>query len=460
MRDKYTECSVFWVPVTNIESFQQAYLEIGRQLQIPDLEEEKSDVRKLVQHHMSQESTGQWLLIFDNADDIDMWFKNIGTKTESSCLIDYVPRSNKGSIVFTTRSQKVAVQLAHQNVIKVAEMDRDDATEVLRNALINQMIINDQETVLEPLLDRLTFLPLAIVQAAAYINANSITLSEYLSLFEDHEQNVIEILSEDFKGEGRYRDTVNPVAATWLISFEQIRRCDSLAADYLSFMSCIDPKAIPQSLLPPAPSRKKMVDAIGTLSAYSFIEKRPADQSLDLHRLVHLATRNWLRQQDSLVDWTVKAIARLVDVLPNDADQNRTMWRTYLPHAQYVYTSDLFQEDLEESLLLMLKLGQCLFSDGRWNEAEMPFMQVMEERKRVLGQEHPSTLTSMNNLAEVLGSQGKYEEAERMQRQVLQLKEKVLGQEHPSTLASMNNLSFLLGRQGKHEEAKTIFHYK
>jgi tetratricopeptide (TPR) repeat protein len=441
MRDKYAECSVFWVPVTNFESFQQAYLEIGRQLQIPGLEEEKSDVRKLVQHHMSRESTGQWLLIFDNADDIDMWFKNTGTKTESTCLIDYVPRSNKGSIVFTTRSQKAAVQLAHQNVIKVAEMDRDDATQVLRNALIDQRITDDQETVLELLLDRLTFLPLAIVQAAAYINANNIALSEYLSLFEDHEQNVIEILSEDFKDDGRYRDTINPVATTWLISFEQIRRCDSLAADYLSFMSCIDPKAIPQSLLPPAQSRKMMIDAIGTLSAYSFIEKRPADQSLDLHRLVHLATRNWLRQQDSLLGWTANAIARLVDVLPNDPNQNRTMWRTYLPHAQYIYTSDLFQEDLEESLLLLQKLGLCLLSDGRWNEAEIPFMQVMEERKRVLGQEHPDTLTSMANLASTYRNQGRWKEAEELFVQVMETSLRVLVQEHPDTLASMNNLA-------------------
>lgn len=36
-------------------------------------------------------------------------------------------------------------------------------------------------------------------------------------------------------------------------------------------------------------------------------------------------------------------------------------------------------------------------------------------------------------------SKGTYEEAEQMHRQTLNLKEKVLGEEHPSTLASMNN---------------------
>lgn len=60
-------------------------------------------------------------------------------------------------------------------------------------------------------------------------------------------------------------------------------------------MAYIDAKDIPQSLLPAGASRKKEVDAIGTLEAYSFIIKRAIDAALDLHRLVHLATRNWLQ---------------------------------------------------------------------------------------------------------------------------------------------------------------------
>ena len=59
------------------------------------------------------------------------------------------------------------------------------------------------------------------------------------------------------------------------------------------------------------------------------------------------------------------------------------------------------------------------------------YQQTLELREKVLGKEHPDTLTSMNNLA-VLSSQGKYEEAEEMHRQALELREKVLGHEHPT----------------------------
>src|ERR1700730_7196027 len=135
-RGRYPECSIFWVPATNSESLQQAYLEIGRQLRIPDLEQEQGDVKKLVQRYLSDESAGRWLLIFDNADDIDMWINRNGAKDVPPGLIDCLPQSNRGSLVFTTRSRKVAVKLAQQNVIEVLEMGEDLARQLLRKSFI------------------------------------------------------------------------------------------------------------------------------------------------------------------------------------------------------------------------------------------------------------------------------------------------------------------------------------
>ena len=117
----------------------------------------------------------------------------------------------------------------------------------------------------------------------AYINKNRIAFAEYRSLLAEQEEDVINLLSEEFKDDGRYHNIKNPVATTWLILFEQIWHRDPLAADYLSFMACIDPKDIPQSLLLADTSRKKEIEAIRTLKAYSFIIKRLADLALDLH---------------------------------------------------------------------------------------------------------------------------------------------------------------------------------
>ncbi len=64
----------------------------------------------------------------------------------------------------------------------------------------------------------------------------------------------------------------------------------------------------------------------------------------------------------------------------------------------------------------------------------------METRKRVLGQEHPDTLTSMNNLAFTWKGQGQDKEALRLMEQCVALQSRIRGTSHPSTLSSRTAL--------------------
>ena len=217
-------CSIIWIPATSKESLERAYLNAAAQLDISGCEDDRADVKKLVQDHLSSDNTGQWLLVFDNADDVGMWVDK--STPESSRLIDCIPRSSHGSIIFTTRDKKTAVKLAGRNVIEMSEMDEASSKRLLEKYLVDGDLMSQGEET--TLLARLTYLPLAIVQATVYINANGIGLGDYLSLLEEQEEDVIDLLSEDFEDEGRYRDVKNLVATTWLISFEQIRQRDLL----------------------------------------------------------------------------------------------------------------------------------------------------------------------------------------------------------------------------------------
>ena len=455
-KDKHPDYSIIWIPATNLESLHQAYLEVAQQLGISGWEDDKEDVKRLVQEYLGKESTGRWLLVFDNADDIDMWIAK-ASGSESGLqhgqgfrpLIDYLPKSKQGAILFTTRDRKIAVKLAQQNVVNVPAMGEDAATRLLKKCLVNPDLINSRQDT-NTLLSQLTYLPLAIVQAAAYINENGTTLGDYVLLLADQEVEVIELLSEEFEDDGRYRDVKNPVATTWLISFEQIRQRDPLAADYLSFMACVEPKDIPQSLLPPGASRKREIDAIGTLTAYSFITRRPADMALDLHRLVHLATRNWLRKEKQLAQSTEKAIVRLEDVFPDDRHKNRSLWRTYLPHVRCALESDAVDKDWESRMDLLWRYGSCLYEDGRWDEAEKINVQLMEILKEKLGADHPSTLTSMNNLAFVWKGQGRDMEAISLMAECVRRRQRALGVNHPGSISSSTALA-----EWKVEEAST-----
>ena len=110
----------------------------------------------------------------------------------------------------------------------------------------------------------------------------------------------------------------------------------------------------------------------------------------------------------------------------------------------------------ESSPSSMAGLASAYSNQGRWKEAEELFVQVIETLKKVLGEEHPDTLTSISNLGSVLERQGKYEEAKVMHWRALEGREKVLGAEHPDTLTSVNNLGSVLERQGKYKEAEAM----
>ena len=61
-------------------------------------------------------------------------------------------------------------------------------------------------------------------------------------------------------------------------------------------------------------------------------------------------------------------------------------------------------------------------------------------KRRVLGEEHPDTLTSASNLAWSLADQGKHAEAEEMLQAALAARRRVLGSAHPDTLATVESL--------------------
>jgi hypothetical protein len=244
-------CSVFWIRATNTTSFENAYRDIGQHLKIPGLEDAKADVKRMVKTRLSQESAGKWLLIVDNADDFQMFYHNDNEDDQSSALSEYLPFSTLGAILFTTRDREAATQFAGPNVIVVDEMDDTESRELLRRNVYEKQLV-DNDSSMTKLLGLLTHLPLVIMQAAAYLNANGYTIAEYLRIYQDSNDNIIRLLSRDFQDIRRYLGMKNPVATTWLISFEQIQARDPLAADYMAFISCIKEQDMPQDLLPPA----------------------------------------------------------------------------------------------------------------------------------------------------------------------------------------------------------------
>ncbi|KAL2859961.1 violaceus kinesin [Aspergillus lucknowensis] len=444
MRARDSHWSIFWIPCTSYAAVERAYLSIAQTIGIQGVK--PAEAKERVKTYLYQGGAGKWLLVFDNADEMEMW---------AGGPADFVPQSEQGRILFTTRNRKLAVKLASPFVIDVSEPDTEAGVKMLEKALIGKELLKNRDAAIA-LLEQLVFLPLAITQAAAYINSNNIQLSDYSVLLQEQESDVVELLSEDFGDNGRYKDIQNPVATTWLISFKQIQQLNPLAADYLSFMACINPRNIPQSLLPEAGSKKKRIDAIGLLKAFSFVSEQVQDCALTLHRLVYLSTRNWLRKQQQLSLRIQETADHFSRTFPDDDHTNRKIWRDYLPHALALVGERDFRDVRENYIKLIQNIGKCLRTDGRYNEAVVLFEDIMNMLRKDNTNLDPSTLTGMTDLALTYDHQGRWKEAEELQVQVMEIQKQVLGPEHPDTLITINQLASTYQNQGRWKEAEKL----
>ena len=89
----------------------------------------------------------------------------------------------------------------------------------------------------------------------------------------------------------------------------------------------------------------------------------------------------------------------------------------------------------------------------RLEEAITLFEQVLTDRIRVQGEEHPDTLASRNNLAGAYHAAGRLEEAITLFEQVTKDCARILGEDHPLTKTVRENLGEARRELAQREES-------
>ena len=149
----------------------------------------------------------------------------------------------------------------------------------------------------------------------------------------------------------------------------------------------------------------------------------------------------------------------LYSVCPNDPNHPDD-WPRYealVEHAtQLIRVDKAYHLDTYEFARLLSSVAVFLSQKGKHKDARELQERVVESQRRVLGEEHPDTLTSMNNLALTLQAQGGHAGARELQERVVEAQRRVLEEEHPDTLTSMSNLALTLSEQGDHAGAREL----
>ena len=427
-RDEYDV--VWWLRCEEAATLAADYAALARELGLPEAGAREQELAIAAVKRWLEGRAG-WLLVFDNADKAD----NVRA---------YLSQGTSGAVLITSRNPAWG-EVARP--IQVRTWPRKRSVEYLL-----KRTDRDDAAGAGAVAEALGDLPLALAQAAAYIEQTGMSFAAYADLFETQQAALLE------KGEPG-ADYPSKVATTWELSFQKVRKQPG-AAELLNLCAFLAPEDIPQDVLVegaehvPEPLRAVLLDplalqdAVGALRRYSLLEV--AGESWSVHRLLQLVTREQMGEERRRT-WATAAVSLVGTAFPYDSDDVRT-WREcarLLPHALAAARQ---AEELgvapDSAGRALNQLGLYLLGRAQFEEAKRAYERAVRLGESSLGPDHPMVATRVNNLGMVLRDLGDLAGARAHFERALGIHEAAYGRDHPMVATMANNLGGVLRELG------------
>jgi tetratricopeptide (TPR) repeat protein/transcriptional regulator with XRE-family HTH domain len=417
----------------------------------------QSRLAELVKRHLETDEQRNWLLIVDNVENL-------------TALKPYLPTRSaqeNGRTLITTRQQAVgstfirlvvnlfsrdeSVAFLLRRVSAARDFDPDAAPESERQAAAQ----------LHTLMDGL---PLALDQAAAYVEEMRCSLAEYVALYQRRRADLLRLGNAADAHE--YPDSV---ATTWQVSFQQIA-ANPAAIDLLRLCAFLSPDAIPEELfrsgaaalgahLQPAGINPTIAESARDLLVnYSLIQYHEASKMLSMHSLVQAVIQDSLTPEERR-DWAERAALAINAVFPSAEGQNDwAQCERLLPHA-LLASRVTAEQDIESADVarLLHETGAYLQDRARYSEAELLYQRALQMRVKHLGPDHLDVADSLDALADLRREQGRPAEAEQDIQRALRITEQRLGRDHILFAERLSHLANLYQALGRHKDAEPLY---
>ena len=452
--DRRPDLAIFWVHASSVDRFREAYQQIADELTIPGTSDISSDLLAIVCHWLKAKLKTPWLMIIDNADEMDMF----SAEPTALNLARYIPDCPHGAILVTTRNKQVGIRVTRgRGLVEVPSMDLRDCEQLISQIIPGSDIGSNE---MRKLVETMDYLPLAISQAAAFMQENFISIAEYLEIYASEEKLLVERLSYSFSSEGRDDDLPSAVATTWIISFDRVRATNPRAADLMSLMAFLDRQAIPESMVQGQDASEIMM-ARATLIAFSLVTYDGRVHTYEMHRLVQMVMRRWLQTSGTADEWSRKALLVVYQALlkVDISKINMSLFSACVVHAKAVLSH--VQVELEKDTTkgdLQYLTARLLHLQGDYPGALGLCKQAVSIHHHALGLDHRVTLSSLN-LAAVISQELGLDEAEHLFLQTLARRRRLFGETDGHTYDTLYNLATLFQRRGRLREAEHVLLY-
>jgi tetratricopeptide (TPR) repeat protein len=458
---------VLWAGANTRETLVADYAAIAGLLDLPEKNaQDQGEAVAAVKRWL--ENNSNWLLILDNADEIEI-------------VDEFIPSCEAGHILLTTRAHAMGAVGGSNEIEKMTpeegalfllrrlrKLKKDEA---LESATAE---IRAQAEALSTLVDGL---PLALDQAAAFIEEKPSTFEEYQTLYQSERKELL-------RRRGKLSKDHPSVTVTFSLAFQKVADDDPAAADLLRVCAFLEADSIPEEIFRAEAVLKKsiatrvlgyikkifggrpssitesplgMSDAIEEAARFSLLRRHPEARTLSLHRLAQAVLRDEMDDGARRV-WAKRAVRAVNEVFPYVEYSNWPSCDRLIRHAQALAPLiDEYGFDFPEAARLLNQAGYYLYERAQYEEAELLSARALDIREKALGAEHPDVAQSLNNLSMIYKNQGKYAEVEPLLARALDIKEKAFGAKHPDVATSLNNLAALYYNQGKYAEAEQFY---
>jgi tetratricopeptide (TPR) repeat protein len=489
-RHKTEYSAIFWVDANSDDSIGLSFVEIARQilnhypctgvLASMDLEGDSSRTVKAVISWFILSKNTRWLLIYDNYDNPRLPGH---VEPDAVDLCRYMPQSDHGSILVTTRSSEVALGLRIY-VKKLSDIQEglailsytsgregiEDGELFTISSLF--LSLNKTDTTAVALVEELDGLPLALSTAGAYLEQVTTSILEYQSMYKTSWLELQRLSPQVSSYEDRSLYT------TWQLSLDQIKRRDNSAAKLLKLWAYFDRQDVWYELLQCGSqcgrpcewlqqvtgNRMSFDHTMRLLCSYGLVEPESSKHKAagaigySVHSCVHAWTISVINKEwdEELAGLALSCVASMV---PNKNTEE--WWLTQSRLLRHVARCDslVVNRSLDTARMewALHSLGNLYVDQNKLKKAEMMYERALQGKEEALGTTHTSTLDTVNKLGKLYMNQGRLKEAEAMYMRALQGKEEALGPKHTSTLDTVNNLGKLYMNQGKLKEAEVMY---
>ncbi|UCC67636.1 MAG: hypothetical protein JSV79_11025, partial [Armatimonadota bacterium] len=209
---------IWWVRSEEAAQLASDYAALAAARDLPEKDSPDQTVTIEAVRRWLEQNSG-WLLIFDNA-------------PKREAVYEYLPHGGDGHVLITSQDQAWG-EVA--KAVSVPEFPRPESVEFLKKR-------TGQEEGAEELAEAVGDLPLALEQAAAYVEATKCTLGDYVALFETRRRE----LWEKEKPPAGYDETVG---TTWAMAMERAKKECAPATDLLNLCAFLAPDDIPLDVI-------------------------------------------------------------------------------------------------------------------------------------------------------------------------------------------------------------------